>query len=448
VEVLVPHSNPPEVFVIDQKYQPKDQMAAPSSKLPAVGGKSVAAAPRVNIPDGFVEVLVPHSNPPEVFVIDQKYQPKDILGKGSYGLVCSANDTKQPDPKKPSKPLQVAIKKVGKDIFHNLEDAKRIVREIKLLKFLKNENIITVLDFMGDVQKDFDDIYIVMPMMATDLHKTIYSDNALTDDHCKYFMWQMLRGLKYMHSASVIHRDLKPANVLLDENCDLKICDFGLARGVLKDNIDPALTEVVITRWYRAPEVILAPSAYDFKVDIWSLGCILGEILGRKTMFPGKDYMEQINYIFDAIGSPAQADLGFVAPHALKFLKTLQPKRKISFAAKYPKASAEAIDLLDKLLTFNPSKRPSADEALQHPYFAAYRRQLAADGHTLPVAPAPVDFSWEATVDVNDEKCKSTIRDLLYEEMFSYRPALKSLFKAKWHKDGSEPASAAAAAKH
>mmetsp|Transcript_39479 Transcript_39479/g.63283 ORF Transcript_39479/g.63283 Transcript_39479/m.63283 type:complete len:117 (+) Transcript_39479:602-952(+) len=104
---------------------------------------------------------------------------------------------------------------------------------------------------------------MVLPFMETDLHKIIYSKNKLTDDHIQYFIYQILRGLKYIHSANVIHRDLKPSNILLNGNCDLKICDFGLARGV--DDSDFKLTEYVVTRWYRAPEVMCSCQEYDKK---------------------------------------------------------------------------------------------------------------------------------------------------------------------------------------
>ena len=113
--------------------------------------------------------------------------------------------------------------------------------------------------------------YMILDFMETDLHKIIYSKNELTDEHIQYFIYQLLKGLKYIHSAHVIHRDLKPSNLLLNGNCDLKICDFGLARGV-KEEVDYELTEYVVTRWYRAPEVMCSCQEYDSKIDVWSIG--------------------------------------------------------------------------------------------------------------------------------------------------------------------------------
>lgn len=131
----------------------------------------------------------------------------------------------------------------------------------------------------------FNDIYIVTNLMETDLHRVIYSRQELTDEHIQYFLYQILRGMLYIHSANVIHRDLKPNNILLNKNCDLKICDFGLARGF--DNENEFKTEYVVTRWYRAPEVILNASEYTKALDIWSIGCIFAELLGRTPLFPG-----------------------------------------------------------------------------------------------------------------------------------------------------------------
>jgi serine/threonine protein kinase len=196
------------------------------------------------------------------FTVDSRYSPLKPLGRGAYGVVCSATDKLTG--------RKVAIKKVPK-AFDDLVDAKRILREIKLLRHFHHDNIVGLRDLIGPIEGEpFDDIYIVLDFMETDLHKIIYSKNDLTDEHIQYFIYQLLRGLKFIHSAHVIHRDLKPSNLLLNGNCDLKICDFGLARGVSEDN-DYELTEYVVTRWYRAPEVMCSCQEYDSKLDVWSV---------------------------------------------------------------------------------------------------------------------------------------------------------------------------------
>jgi serine/threonine protein kinase len=175
------------------------------------------------------------------FFIDRRYKNLRPCGDGSYGFVASGEDTITGE--------KVAIKKI-KDAFSDSVDAKRILRELKLLRhFNSHENIISILDIMTvpvDTPK-FDDIYIVTNLMESDLERIIRSRQVLTDQHFQYFLYQILRALKYVHSANVLHRDLKPSNILVNANCDLAICDFGLARGFHVEGQD-TLTEYVVTR--------------------------------------------------------------------------------------------------------------------------------------------------------------------------------------------------------
>ena len=155
--------------------------------------------------------------------MDKKYQFIKMMGGGAYGVVAACTDTKLN--------RKVAIKKIS-NAFEDLVDAKRIYREIKLLKFFEHENIIKLLEVLKPPNaKLYKDIYIVTDLMETDLHRVIYSKQKLTDDHIQYFVYQILKATKYMHSVNVIHRDLKPSNILLNKKCDVKICDFGLGRG-------------------------------------------------------------------------------------------------------------------------------------------------------------------------------------------------------------------------
>lgn len=164
------------------------------------------------------------------FTVDERFEFIRQLGIGAYGIVVSCLD-KQNN-------VKVAIKKVP-NAFEDLIDAKRILREIKLLRFFNHENIISLLDVpKPEARKGFNDIYIISDLMETDLHRVIYSKQELTDEHIQYFIYQILRATLYMHSSNVVHRDLKPSNILANKNCDLKICDLGLGRGGMNEPSD------------------------------------------------------------------------------------------------------------------------------------------------------------------------------------------------------------------
>ena len=144
--------------------------------------------------------------------------------------------------------------------------------------------------------------------METDLSQIIKSNQPLSDDHIQFFLYQILRGLKYIHSAGIYHRDLKPRNLLVNSNCDLKICDFGLARADIPElqTAQTALTDYIATRWYRAPEVILSWKKYGPAIDVWSVGCILAELIIRKPLLPAASEEEQLNMITKLLGNPSQ----------------------------------------------------------------------------------------------------------------------------------------------
>ncbi|PON62378.1 Serine/threonine protein kinase [Parasponia andersonii] len=305
---------------------------------------------------------------------------------------------------------EVAIKKIG-NAFDNSIDAKRTLREIKLLCHMDHENIVKIKDIIRppDRQK-FNDVYIVYELMDTDLHQITRSSQALTDDHCQYFLYQLLRGLKYIHSANVLHRDLKPSNLLLNANCDLKICDFGLARTTSETDF---MTEYVVTRWYRAPELLLNCSEYTAAIDIWSVGCILMEIIRREPLFPGRDYVQQLILITELLGSPDDSDLGFLrSDNARKYVKQLPHVSKQSFAQKFPNVSPEAIDLAEKMLVFDPCKRITVDEALNHPYLSSLH-----EINEEPTCPSPFVFDFEQ-ISLNEED----VKELIWSETLNFNP--------------------------
>lgn len=263
--------------------------------------------------------------------------------------------------------------------------------------------------------------------MDADLHKVIYSKNKIEDVHIQYFTYQILKALKYMHSAQVMHRDLKPSNILVNANCELKICDFGLSRGFNRSSgsaTNDELTEYVVTRWYRAPEVMTSCSEYNEKIDVWSVGCILAELHGRKPLFPGEDYIRQMNLIFGLLGTPSSHDLKFISNvNALEYIKSLPRKPKIPFAKIYYEHEMNplAADMLEKMIVFNPLNRMSVEECLKHPYIAGLHNE-----DNEPVCSAPFDFSFE-----NEKMDKATLQKHMWEEIYHFRPKLKELHEEK-----------------
>lgn len=337
------------------------------------------------------------------FTVDSRYEYIKKIGQGAYGIVVSAFDRKTN--------TKVAIKKVS-NAFEDLIDAKRILREIKLLSFFDHENIISLLDVhKPSARTGYEDIYIVTDLMETDLHRVIYSKQELTDEHIQYFMYQMLRGVYFMHTANVIHRDLKPSNLLLNKNCDLKICDLGLARGFDQECDD--LTVYVVTRWYRAPEIILNSSEYTKQIDVWSAGCIFGELLGRSPLFPGSDYLDQIQRVIGVLGSPSAEDMQFIGNEsARRYIHKLPRRDKMQWTHVYPKANPLALDLLDRMVVFNPGKRFTIHQCLTHPYF----RDLY-NAEELPQASMPFDWSFD-----HFQPTKDLLQSLIYTESLQFHP--------------------------
>jgi len=296
----------------------------------------------------------------------RKYEILQKLGKGAYGIVWKAIDKKTRE--------TVALKKIF-DAFQNATDAQRTFREIMFLQELHgHENIIKLLNVL---KADNDrDIYLVFEYMETDLHAVIRA-SILEDIHKQYTMYQLLKALKYMHTANVLHRDMKPSNLLLNSECLVKVADFGLARSITSlenaNVANPVLTDYVATRWYRAPEILLGSQRYTKGVDMWSIGCILGELLGGKPMFPGTSTMNQLDKIIEVTGRPTAEDITAInSPFAATMLESLPPSRPRSLADMFPGASADALDMLQKLLQFNPNKRITAEQALEHPFVAQF----------------------------------------------------------------------------
>ncbi|KAH9119502.1 hypothetical protein LEN26_011613 [Aphanomyces euteiches] len=303
------------------------------------------------------------------FTVSERYRMIKVVGKGTYGVVIAASDVQHGG--------TFAIKKIGQFMRHP-KVAMLAFREIQLMNKLgAHPCIMGIHELQRPLSFDmFDDLYIVQPLMETDLCRVIHSKEHMSDEHIQYFMYQLLCGIQYVHSANVLHRDLKPSNILVNSDCSIKICDFGLARFATDQDVAEGLSEYVVTRWYRAPELLLA-NAYAMSIDVWSVGCIFGELLGRRVMFPGKSYVDQLKVIIEVVGTPSTFSF-CDNPSARRFagrqLLTQSPLiAKVAWPDVFPHANPEALNLLDKLLQFDPNERITATDALQHPYFDSCR---------------------------------------------------------------------------
>ncbi|KAK2075614.1 hypothetical protein QBZ16_001722 [Prototheca wickerhamii] len=345
-----------------------------------------------------------------LFECPSSYAPVKAIGKGAYGIVCSARHTQTNEP--------VAIKKIA-GIFGNPLDAKRTLREAQILRHLAgHSNVVGLRDLFPPPTgpAEYNDVYMVQELADTDLHQIIRSPQPLSDEHICFFLYQMLRGLKYVHSAGIVHRDLKPSNLLINANCDLKICDFGLVREARAGpDVNELMIEYVVTRWYRAPELLLSCADYGPPIDVWSVGCIFAEMLGRKPLFPGKDFVHQLNLV---IGTPRSEEIERVpSQEARTYLRSMPYMPAASLATTFPAASPLAIDLLEGMLRFDPAARLTVEAALRHPYLASLH-----DPADEPDCPRPFDLNGAPSQPTLDQ-----IRYALFQEMVGYNPDLQLL---------------------
>ncbi|XP_058088798.1 mitogen-activated protein kinase 9-like isoform X2 [Magnolia sinica] len=340
-----------------------------------------------------------------------QYQIQEVIGKGSYGVVGSAVDTHTGE--------RVAIKKIN-DVFEHVSDATRILREIKLLRLLRHPDIVEIKHIMlPPSRREFKDIYVVFELMESDLHQVIKANDDLTPEHYQFFLYQLLRALKYIHTANVFHRDLKPKNILANADCKLKICDFGLARVSFTDAPSAIFwTDYVATRWYRAPELCGSFfSKYTPAIDIWSIGCIFAEMLTGKPLFPGKNVVHQLDLMTDLLGTPPSESIARIRNEkARRYLSSMWRKPPVPFSQKFPNADPLALRLLERLLAFDPKDRPSAEEALADPYFSGLAN-VDREPSTQPIS--KLEFEFERR-----KLTKEDVRELIYREILEYHPQM------------------------
>jgi len=258
------------------------------------------------------------------------------------------------------------------------------------------------------------DIYLTFDHMETDLHAVIRA-GILQDIHKKYIIWQLLKALKYLHSAGLLHRDVKPSNLLLNSDCHIKICDFGLCRSIAESaGPVPVLTDYVATRWYRAPEILLGSTRYTLGVDIWAVGCILGEMLNGRPVFPGTSTMNQIERIIEVTNLPTRADVESIAsPYASTMLDSLPPLQFKTVPEIFPTAGPEGTDFLRETLHFNPDRRLSAVDLLRHVYISEFHNEEEEPVYPLGPLRLPIDDNTKLTA--------QQYRERLYQEITNKR---------------------------
>ncbi|XP_036904909.1 mitogen-activated protein kinase 11 isoform X4 [Sturnira hondurensis] len=324
-----------------------------------------------------------------VWEVPQRLRGLRPVGSGAYGSVCSAYDSRLRQ--------KVAVKKLSRP-FQSLVHARRTYRELRLLKHLKHENVIGLLDVFTPATsiEDFSEVYLVTTLMGADLNN-IVKCQVLSDEHVQFLVYQLLRGLK----------DLKPSNVAVNEDCELRILDFGLAR-----QAEEEMTGYVATRWYRAPEIMLNWMHYNQTVDIWSVGCIMAELLQGKALFPGSDYIDQLKRIMEVVGTPSPEVLAKISSeHARTYIQSLPPMPQKDLRSIFHGANPLAVDLLGRMLVLDSDQRVSAAEALAHAYFRQYH-----DPDDEPEA-EPYDESMEAK-----ERTVEEWKELTYQEVLSFKP--------------------------
>lgn len=399
------------------------------------------------------------------WAVPANYEVRKVIGRGSYGSVCEAYDNKAE--------TLVAIKQL-KRLFGDLTDCKRILRELAILTRLRHENVVKVHDIVAPPDfRTFNELYIVLEICDTDLKKLIRTDVHLSMLHINTMLSSLLVGLQYVHACGIFHRDLKPANCLVNQDCVVKICDFGLARAVGGEQLHlgalpntpredeeeatqggrvvphtlrkkRVMTQHVVTRWYRAPELALLQDGYTAAIDMWSVGCIYAELLqmledgeraaDRGPLFPGsscyplsperrqsnsgrksrtRGQHDQLEVIFDVIGTPSEQDIAQLGTEdARKYVREFRQRPGTGIKEKMPYAGDEELMLLKQMLVFNPQTRINVDAALENKLVKELRKANSPEN----MAPAQVVLAFEKEPELGERM----LRKYFEEEIRKY----------------------------
>lgn len=311
-----------------------------------------------------------------------KYEVLSVVGEGAYGVVLKCRN-------KESNGI-FAIKK-----FKVSDDdeilRKTALREVKLLRLLRHSNIVSLIEAFRRKGK----LYLVFEYVEKNLLEVLEeSPSGLEPQLVRHYIYQLCQAIHWCHSNDVVHRDIKPENLLIDVSTkQLKLCDFGFARII--SNAHEELTDYVATRWYRAPELLLGSTSYSFSVDLWAIGCIMGEITDGQPLFPGESEVDQLYIIQKIIGPliPAHMDL-FLANNRFAGLKFPDMSRPETLQKKYlGTLSKRSLHFMQQVLSMDPAARPTSEEALNHPYFHNLGGVMSNDESSGQHTPTPQIFN-------------------------------------------------------
>ncbi|CBZ31050.1 putative protein kinase [Leishmania mexicana MHOM/GT/2001/U1103] len=290
----------------------------------------------------------------------QKYQILGKKGEGTFSEVLRAQDIKT---------QQFVAIKCMKKAFKSKEQVNRL-REIQAVRRLQpHPNIVDLVEVLFD--RSTGRLALVLELMDMSLYELIKGRKQyLGEEKVRSYMYQLLKGLDHAHRIGVFHRDIKPENLLIDAEGRLKIADFGSCKGVYSKL---PLTEYISTRWYRAPECLLTDGYYNYKMDLWSAGCVFFEIIALFPLFPGSNELDQVHRIHNVLGTPPTEILDRLKKFGTHMDYDFPKKQGTGLTKLLPHVSAEALDLMKKLLTYDEEQRCTAKEALRHPYFSKLR---------------------------------------------------------------------------
>uniref|UniRef100_A0A914E9S4 Protein kinase domain-containing protein n=1 Tax=Acrobeloides nanus TaxID=290746 RepID=A0A914E9S4_9BILA len=329
------------------------------------------------------------------------YEAVRSIGAGAFGIVCEAHDNNTQE--------KVAIKKIG-HASATPTLSRRSLREIRVLRYIRHPNIVPLRDVFRTPGTVGMNVYLVMDLMEGSLHHVIYgSTEPLDYDLIAHLLYQILRGLRYLHTAGIAHRDLKPSNLLVNSDGHLRIADFGMAKLAMPEHMDEAdehcfyMTQHIATLPYRAPELLFVMPEHSTAVDIWAVGCIFAEMILRRELFPGRNVTSQIKVIITQLGTPGKEQMRMIkCERTRQFIQSFGEQSSLNWDQIIPTrpTNDEALGLIAQMLNMNPYQRIDIHRTLQHEFIRSYFPIVT----TEPVCPFKVKMDMAAVESLSHEQ--------------------------------------------